>query len=348
MQARSSKQAKARTFVTTLVIVAGAYAGFRHMSKFPTPGETGAPAEESHELSQRALAERLESRVYWLCDDIGRRTSRFSVRKAQYQEGLEFALQENGFVLESQEYTVGSSRHQNTIGVRKGSGEGTILIGTHHDSYGKSPCANASGTGVATVMELADRFRDESFGPTVILAFFGTGEEPNVGRSTMGAQVWLDAQEEEGGHEIDAAYLVGSFGCFRVGEVGQNSEFPWYLSHPESADWVGVYGGFMGRSAVEDTLAAWSRVTDLPARGFAAPHWFLGIPESDQIPFQKAGIPSVLFSDTGSNRDVSLYTTFDLPSAINYTEMARRVDALAMMLMDVINGSNEQALADAR
>ncbi len=347
MQARSSKHAKVRNFVIVLVLVIGTFATYRHMSKFATPGKIGIPALESHDMSHRVVSERLQRDMAWICDDIGRRTSRFSVKKVQFQEGLESSLQRNGFSLENHRYTVVQNDFQSTIGVRQGSGSGTILIGTHHDSYGKSPCANASGTGVATLMELTRQFRDESFGPTVIIAFFGTGEKPHVGRSTMGAQVWLDAQEEAG-RQIDAAYIVGSFGCFQPGETGQNSQFPWYLSHPESMDWVGVYGSFTGRDIVESTLASWSSATDLPARGFAAPHWFFGIPERDQIPFQDAGIPCVLFSDTGANRDISLRTAFDVPAAINFREMARRVDALALTLKDAINGSNGSVLASAR
>ena len=347
MQSHSAKESKIKSFVIVLVLLIGTFALYRHMSKFQTPGKIGAPALEDHDLSHRVVSEHLELNLDWLCNEIGRRTSRFSVKTAQLQEGLENSLQSNGFTLEDHPYTVGANTFHNTVGVRQGTGEGTILIGTHHDSYGKSPCANASGTGVATLMELSRLFRDESFGPTVIIAYFATGEEPHVGRDTMGAQVWLDAQEEAG-RKIDAAYLVGSFGCFRAGETGQKSDFPWYISHPKSMDWVGIYGGFLGRDVVSDTLDAWARVTDLPARGFAAPHWMMGIPAGDQIPFQKAGIPSVLISDTGDNRDISLRTQFDVPSAIDFREMARRVDALSLMLKDVINDSNGPALADAR
>ncbi|MEM8712650.1 MAG: M28 family peptidase, partial [Planctomycetota bacterium] len=252
-----------------------------------------------------------------------------------------------GFDLEVQEYKAGTGTYQNVVGVRKGRGAGTILVGTHYDSYGKSPCANASGTGVATVLELARKLGREQVDPTVIVGFFGTGEEPHVGEETMGAQVWLDAYQEEG-RATDAAYLIGSFGCFREGIAGQNSAFPWYLSHPASADWVGVYGAFTGRGIVEDTLAQWGRATKLPARGFAAPHWMLGVPNGDQIPFQRAGIPAVLLSDTGGNRDQELRKSADVPYVLDYSAMAQRVIALTTLLKSVVTSPlSGEAVASA-
>jgi len=223
-----------------------------------------------------------------------------------------------------------------------------VLIGSHYDSYGKSVCANATGTGVVALMEVIRALGRDEVSPTVIVAFFGTGEKPHTGRSTMGSQVWLDSYMEAG-RKVDAAYLLGSFGFFLAGERGQNSPFPWYLSHHKSADWVGVYGSFTGRDIVESTLAQWGRATKLPARGFAAPTWMLGVPLGDQIPFQKAGIPSVLICDTGENRDNNLRTKADVPYAVNFSAMAERVVALSAMLRAIVTAPlATDVIADAR
>ena len=345
MQSRQSPtQAKIKFLAIVLGLVGVSFGLFRHMSKFPEPGQTGRPALTEYDVSERLVAERVEADVLWLCEDIGRRTSRFSVRGFQLREALEQVVLEAGFDLETQEYEVVHTAFHNIVGVRPGTGQGTILVGAHYDSYGKSVCANATATGVSTVMETLRSLRDESTEATVIVAFFGTGEKPHYGRDTMGAQIWLDEQLEQG-RQIDAAYLVGSFGCFRPGDIAQNSAFPWYLSHPKSSDWVGVYGSFMGRGMVEDTLGVWAGVTDLPARGFAAPNWMLGVPQGDQGPFQAAGIPAVLFSDTGANRDLSLRTQFDIPYVIDFKEMGRRVEGFTKLIRAVAQGSVASSIA---
>ena len=56
----------------------------------------------------------------------------------------------------------------------------------------------------------------------------------------------------------------------------------------------------------------------------------------------------MLLSDTGLNRDPALRQEFDVAAAINYPEMARRVEALGLMLKDIINSTNETTLAKAR
>ncbi len=335
---RTQKKPKIKSLLVFVGLIAGSFGTYRHMSKSPEPGTVGQAVPAIYEDQHRMVAERLEMDTLWLCEEIGRRSSRFSVKAIQLREHLESSLPRAGFKLETQEYKIATKVYHNVVGVRPGSGAGTLLIGTHYDSYSKSLCANATATGVATVMETLRALRDEPTEATVIVAFFGTGEKPHNGRETMGAQVWLDEQLEAG-REIDAAFLVGSFGCFRPGLIGQNSSFPWYLSHPESMDWVGIYGGFFGRGMVEDLLAAWGKVTEVPARGFAAPSWMLGVPESDQVPFLDAGIPAVLFSDTGDNRDPSLRTQFDVPYVLDYKEMARRVDAFTSMVKEVTKGS---------
>ncbi|QDV08503.1 Peptidase family M28 [Planctomycetes bacterium Poly30] len=335
---RNPTKTKIKSLVVVLGLAGGSFGLFRYMSGFPEPGRVGQPLPTDYENVHREVAERVERDVLWLCEDIGRRSSRFSVRAVQLRETLEQSILDAGFKLESHTYKAGTNTFYNTVGVREGRGRGTILIGTHYDSYSKSLCANATATGVATVMETLRALRNEPTEPTVIVAFFGTGEAPHTGRETMGAQRWLDDQLKEG-RQIDAAYLVGSFGCFRPGEGGQNSAFPWYLSHPASSDWVGVYGAFLGRSFVTETLAAWAEATDLPARGFATPGWMLGVPAYDQIPFQKAGIPAVLFSDTGENRDASLRTQFDIPYVIDFKEMARRVEGFTGMIKNITKSS---------
>lgn len=322
-------QLKLALFAAT--VAALGVGGVVRMTDLPEPGVYGKVAPDRLEFGQRRISESLEDSVVFQCNDIGRRSTRFSAQHGRYMEFLMDTLESNRFEVENFEYTVKGAKHQSIIGRREGVGSGTLLIGTHHDSYSKSLCANATATGVATVAELARLLKTESTDKTLIFAYFGTGEKPHKGEDTMGAQVWLDKALKDG-ETIDQAIIISSFGCFRPGDSGQNSSFPWYLMYPKSTDWVGVYGGFGDNDEVKKALGVWSRVTDLPARGFASPSWMMGIPSTDQVPFQKAGIPTLLFSDTGAERDMNIYSRFDGPYEIPYPEMALRVEALAELV----------------
>ncbi len=314
---------------TALYAAAGlilATSGVVRMTSFPKPGLTGGPSPGEVSLEQKLVAQRLEASILYQCEDIGRRTSRYSVLDDRYREWLQFSLKGAGFEVVSEEYKVEHLTYYNIIGTKVGRSAEAVVIGTHYDSYGKSQCANACATGVATVLEAARHLGGEDLSKTLIVGLFGTGEKPHRGRSTMGAQIWVDGAIEKG-TQIDVALLVGSFGAYRYGDGTQNSSFPWYLMYPGSGEWTGVYGAFTGKQAAVDALKHWGQVTDLPARGFAAPSWFPGIPVGDQVAFHSAGVPAVLFSDTGGERDAHLRSASDIPYTLNFEQMSRRVEA---------------------
>lgn len=318
-------QAKlALSFATFVALGAG---GVVHMTDLPRPGAVGVSAPKDLEFRTRRIAEGLRESVVYQCEEIGRRSTRFAPQLQRFVEGLQATLAANGFETELFEYKAGTQTFQSVIGRRKGAGTGTLLVGTHYDSYSKSLCANATASAVATVSEISRALRDEVTDKDVIIAFFGSGEKPHRGRDTMGAAVWLEHAKSRG-QLIDQAIIVSSFGAFRPGDGGQNSSFPWYVTHPRTTDWVGIYGGVTHKDEVAAALEVWDRVTDLPARGFAAPTWMLGIPSTDQVPFMEAGIPTILFSDTGGERDTSIRGAHDGPYQITYEEMALRVEAL--------------------
>lgn len=327
---------QAKLAIPFFTLVALGAAGVVHMTSLPAPGAVGVDAPKDPSFQQRRAAENLRDSVVFQCEDIGRRSARFSPQQSMFMDYLMDTLVANRFDAEQFEYEVDGTAHYSVIGRRSGTGAGTLLIGTHHDTYSKSPGANASASGVAAIAEVLRGLRDEVTERSLVVAFFGTGERPYRGGNEMGAQVWLD-QALAGGQQIDQAIIVSSFGVFRPGTGGQNSSFPWYLMYPETTDWVGIYGGFGARDEVAEALGVWGRVTDLPARGFASPAWMLGVPSTDQVPFQEAGIPTLLFSDTGGERDPNIGTRHDGPYELPFDEMALRVEALTALVQEYAN-----------
>jgi len=307
-------------------------AGVIHMTGLPKPGTTATPTPKVEELpyEMRYRIERLAESVRFQCEDIGRRTSRFNAREGDLIDYLHDSLAGAGFRAHVDEYRAGTSAYKNVIGVLEGKSTETLVIGTHYDSYGKSPCANATASGVATVLELA---RDLGAQPmhdrTIVIGLWGTGEQPHTGLDSQGAAVWLNKTLEEKELQIAEAVIVGSFGSFQTHAGSQNSSFPWYLMYPKVGDWVGMYAPFTDKDTVKTALRRWAATTDLPARGMAAPTWMPGIPAADQLPFLEAGIPTLTVSDTGPERDTVFRTRNDDPWHLDYTSMAMRVEALS-------------------
>ena len=119
-----------------------------------------APKEPSFE--QRRTAENLRDSVLFQCEDIGRRSARFSPQQGMFMDYLMDTLVANRFDAELFEYQVDGTAYHSVIGRRSGTGSGTLLIGTHYDTYSKSPGANASASGVVASAEAGPRARGVS------------------------------------------------------------------------------------------------------------------------------------------------------------------------------------------
>lgn len=327
---------KAQTKTAIFLAIFGAVgaAGVVHMTGLPKPGTSAVPTPKIDELpyEMRHRIERLAESVRFQCEDIGRRTSRFNAREGDLIDYLHDSLAGAGFRAHVDEYRAGTTEYKNVIGVLEGKSAETLVIGTHYDSYGKSPCANATASGVATVLELARELGAQHHDRTIVIGLWGTGEQPHTGLDSQGAAVWLKKTLEAKELQIAEAVILGSFGSFQTHPGSQNSSFPWYLMYPKVGDWVAMYAPFSDKDTVKTALRRWATTTDLPARGFAAPTWMPGIPVGDRLPFLDAGIPTLMITDTGPERDIVYRTRNDDPWHLDYTSMAMRVQALAAFI----------------
>ncbi|UJA19637.1 M28 family peptidase [Thermoleophilia bacterium SCSIO 60948] len=158
-----------------------------------------------------------------------------------------------------------------------GEGEGTILIGAHHDTKDEPPIvgANDGASGVAVVLELARSLAEDPqrTGPTVRIALFDAeearGDAPFEEDGTRGSRQYVEAAERSGElDDIDEMWLFDMVGdCDLQVPLEANSD-------PE------IYERF---EAVADELPEFRS----PFGGEVDPIL------DDHIPFLEAGIPSV-------------------------------------------------------
>ena len=91
-------------------------------------------------------------------------------------------------MVERQDFAVGSQASTNLLVERAGASDEMVMLGAHVDSVVAGPGINDNGTGVATLLVLAERLV-ESPGPdrTIRLAFWGAEEG-----GPFGSQVYVD------------------------------------------------------------------------------------------------------------------------------------------------------------
>ena len=158
-----------------------------------------------------------------------------------------------------------------------GEGEGTVVIGAHHDTKDEPPIlgANDGASGVAVVLELARVLaaEEDRDGPTVRIALFDAEEAPGdadfEAEGTRGSRQYVEQAEAAGELEdVDEMWLFDMVGdCELTVPLEANSDPAIYARFERAADEL---PGF--RSPFGDESDA---VLD------------------DHIPFIEAGIPSL-------------------------------------------------------
>ena len=97
---------QARLAIPFFTLVALGAAGVVHMTSLPAPGAVGLDAAKDPSFQQRRTAENLRDSVVFQCEDIGRRSARFSPQQAMFMDYLMDTLVANRFDAELFEYEV--------------------------------------------------------------------------------------------------------------------------------------------------------------------------------------------------------------------------------------------------
>ncbi len=97
---------QARLAISFSTLVALGAAGDVHMTSLPTPGAVGVEAPKEPSFERRRAAENLRDSVVFQCEQIGRRSARFSPQGGMFMDYLMDTLVANRFDAERFEYLV--------------------------------------------------------------------------------------------------------------------------------------------------------------------------------------------------------------------------------------------------
>lgn len=325
---------KPRTkFLLSLTILGSLCGGaVVHTTSFPKRGVPGAPVDATPEREE--LADVLREHLRHQTVGIGQRQAARDGASWALVDFITTACLDAGFEPEVHEYAADGRTHQNLIAEKPGRSKDILLIGAHYDAYGRSPSAAASASGTAALIEVLKRISDTPTDRTLRFAFFSTGEAPYRGTEAMGSRQYAKLCKERN-DPLREVLILDSFAHFSSQTVAQNFLFPWSLAFPKSGDFVVVVGDVGQRSLVERTLGAWSRASDVPARGLAIASWLARIRGGDQDAFTAEGFKAVLLTDTGVNRFEDIRSRSDTFDRIDYLGYARAVEGLGAMVLEL-------------
>ncbi|HWI40022.1 MAG TPA: M20/M25/M40 family metallo-hydrolase, partial [Verrucomicrobiae bacterium] len=213
-------------------------------------------------------------------------------------------------------------------------GGGTVVVGAHYDTVPGSPGADDNASGVATVLELARRFRGRGGEHTIRFVFFVNEEPPFFKGELMGSRVyarWLRSR----GEKVVGMLSVESVGYFSDARGSQSYPFPNPGLYPGTGNFIGFVSNLGSQPLLMRALRSFRGRGSIPSEGLAAPGLVAGTDWSDHASFWEQGFPALMVTDTAPFRNPHYHTAGDLPERLDFRRMAEVAEGLAAVVEDL-------------
>ena len=206
-----------------------------------------------------------------------------------------------------------------------------VVIGAHYDTVAACPGANDNGTGVAAVLELAQRFRQRPQPRTVRFVAFVNEEPPFFRTAQMGSVVYASTAKAAG-ERVTGMLSLETMGYYSDARGSQSYPAPVAWLYPDVGNFIGFVADVRSARLLWKARRAFKRRTSFPVRSAALPAQIPGVGWSDQWAFWQAGYAAMMITDTAPFRYPWYHTAEDTPDKIDYTKLAEVVDGLEAVI----------------
>jgi Zn-dependent M28 family amino/carboxypeptidase len=286
---------------------------------------------------QARLADHLRKHITVLSEEIGERNLWRDGTLDATADYIEKTLRAMDYAVSSQAYTVQGTSVRNLEAMLDGTSlaEEIVLIGAHYDTVRGSPGANDNASGVAALLEIARLLAARPLARSVRFVAFVNEEAPFFYTWDMGSHRYARRAHERG-DKITAMLSLETIGYYSDAEGSQQYPNPVYSwLYPNTGNFIGFVGNLASRKLVRQCLGAFRRHSAFPSEGVAAPGRTAGIHWSDHWSFWQEGYAAVMVTDTALFRYPHYHASTDLPDRIDYERLARVVEGLAKVTVDL-------------
>lgn len=279
--------------------------------------------------SAEDLAGRLRAHVETLAGTIGERNVYRPQALAAAREYIEATWRGQGYAVGAQEYEVHGVRCANLEVTRAGAGRAgeIILVGAHYDSVRGCPGANDNGSGVAALLEIADRFAKLAPSLSVRFVAFVNEEPPFFLTKRQGSAVYAKAARARG-DDIRLMVSLETLGYYSDAPGSQRYPPLFRYFYPERGNFLGLVSDLRSRGIMRRVAKAFRDRCDFPLEHTAALRWIPGVAWSDHLPFWRQGYPALMATDTAFYRYRYYHTAQDTPDKLTYPAFGRATEAL--------------------
>ena len=314
-----------------LIILFGWY-----MMSMPGKSYTGPLPELSE--SEKKLQEALKAHINKVAVNIGERNMWHLSKLNEAADYIQKTWEAQGFTVKKHVYQVENKDFYNLYIDIPGTNlkDEMIIVGAHYDSVYASPGANDNGTGVASILELSNFFKDKKQKRTLRFVAFTNEEPPMYFSKFMGSIEFVKSILTEK-NKIKAMISIETIGCYDDKPNSQIYPFFFKLWYPDKGNFIAFISNMYSRKLVRRTLGVFRKTTKFPSEGIAAPSFIPGIAWSDQWAFWRYGIPGIMITDTALFRYRYYHTDQDTPDKINYDGFTRVVLGIEKVIEDLVN-----------
>jgi Zn-dependent M28 family amino/carboxypeptidase len=209
----------------------------------------------------------------------------------------------------------------------------SLLLGAHYDSVPGSPGADDNASAVAVCLESARLIREYNIG-SVMIVFFNREEDGLLGSSEFVAQL---ARRSD--CNLKEAHIFEMVGYRDRAPGSQTMPAGLPIRTRDVGDFLALLANRASNGIAEDvlTLAA----SYVPQSIVVALKIYLGVERyfghlnrSDHTPFWRAGIPTIMWTDTSEFRNPHYHLASDKPGTLDYDFMS---DVAKLVLARVVS-----------
>ena len=319
-----------------ITLVLGLIVFFIYMIAMPGHSYEGALPELDD--ADHDMARRFESHVSALCRNPAGRNFIEKQGLASAKKYITGQFEASGYQVEFQEYQLSGDVVANIEVTHGGTTypDEIIIVGAHYDAVPGAPGANDNGSGVAAILELADRFKDKNFPRTVRFVAFVNEEPPNFQTGNMGSYVYAKHAVREK-QNIIAMFSLETIGYFRDETGSQHYPMFFNLFYPNKGNFIAFVGNLGSRGLVTKSIRSFRAHATFPSEGIAAPAFIPGISWSDHWSFWKHGYPAIMITDTAPYRYPAYHTSEDTPEKVDYEKMVYVVKGIEKMIQEFLH-----------
>jgi hypothetical protein len=300
------------------------------------------PKQRTLELDaqQQQSRENLRRIVNKLAGEIGERNATNYAGLQAAEQFITDEFKQRGYTVRTEIFDYDGVEMRNIEAEQIGASESDeiIVIGAHYDTVYGSPGADDNASGVAAMIEIADKMAGARHRRTIRFVAFANEENAGgVSWETMGSANYARSCHKRN-EKIVGMFSLEMLGVYSDQVGSQKYPNPFNLFYPDVGNFIAFVGKLETGEFVRNCIRKFRADSLVPSEGVAAPEVFSDIHRSDHWGFWQFGYHNALMvTDTSNYRNPNYHMRTDTPETIDFHRLTLVGAGLTAVVRHLLN-----------